>query len=467
MVLMNNKIIIYQVLPRLFGNRVTTRKRFGAIAENGCGKFSNFDEHTLRGIHDMGFSHIWYTGVIRHATQTDYSLYGIPSQHAEIVKGKAGSPYAITDYYDVDPDLALCVEHRMEEWLSLIERTHREGMKVIIDFVPNHVAREYHSICKPKGVRDLGEDDNPNMNFSTDNNFYYCWGMPLDLSDVDVDNVSYHESPAKATGNDRFTNRPGRNDWYETVKLNYGIDYCDAGGRSYHFDPIPDTWKKMTDILLFWAEKGVDGFRCDMAEMVPSAFWDYATKKVRKEYPHIIFIGEVYEKTFNWNHLLICMREIFEFTETQEKDLFIYDLKKRCSIYNKNLDDPLRACGNLLSILDSWKNYNEEGKSKVMTLYEKVCPHNNNYLTSTYLIGNAIDFFNRSLEMHSSGKSYKEMITTLFFLEDDLHNDSNYLNYASEVFLINAGYVSEKIKNLNKYSLEKSHLLEIDNYIRN
>lgn len=179
------------------------------------------------------------------------------------------------------------------------------------------------------------------------------------------------------------------------------------------------------------------------------------------------FIGEVYEKTFNWNHLLICMREIFEFTETQEKDLFIYDLKKRCSIYNKNLDDPLRACGNLLSILDSWKNYNEEGKSKVMTLYEKVCPHNNNYLTSTYLIGNAIDFFNRSLEMHSSGKSYKEMITTLFFLEDDLHNDSNYLNYASEVFLINAGYVSEKIKNLNKYSLKKSHLLEIDNYIRN
>lgn len=179
------------------------------------------------------------------------------------------------------------------------------------------------------------------------------------------------------------------------------------------------------------------------------------------------YIGEVYEKTFNWNHLLICMRELFEFTESTEKDLFIYDLKKRCSIYNKNLDDPLRACGNLLSILDSWKNYNEEGKSKVMTLYEKVCPHNNNYLTSTYLTGNAIDFFNRSLEMHSSGKSYKEMITTLFFLEDDLHNDSNYLNYASEVFLINAGYVSEKIKNLNKYSLEKSHLLEIDNYIRN
>lgn len=179
------------------------------------------------------------------------------------------------------------------------------------------------------------------------------------------------------------------------------------------------------------------------------------------------FIGEIFEITFNWNHLLICMREIFEFTEATEKDSFLYDLKNRCSIFNKNLDDPLRACGNLLSILDSWKKYNEEGKSKVETLYEKVCPHNNNYLTSTYLTGNAVDFFNRSLEMHSSGKSYKEMITTLFFLEDDLHNDSNYLNYASEVFIINAGYVSEKIKNLNKYSLEKSHLLEIDNYIRN
>ncbi len=264
----------------------------------------------------MGFTHIWYTGVIRHATQTNYSSYGIPTQHAEVVKGKAGSPYAIADYYDVDPDLAENVSLRMREWESLIERTHKAGMKVIMDFVPNHVAREYHSVCKPAGVRDLGQDDDPNMHFSTKNNFYYSWG-DLDLNDVlrskpELKTFSeqdakiyepYGESPAKATGNDRFDNCPGCNDWYETVKLNYGVDYCDAGGRSYHYEPVPDTWGKMTDILLFWAGKGVDGFRCDMAEMVPTAFWSYATQILKAKYPHVVIIGEVYDPSQYRNYV--------------------------------------------------------------------------------------------------------------------------------------------------------------------
>ena len=305
---MKEKVIIYQVLPRLFGNKNTTRKENGTIEENGCGKLNNFTDDVLARIHDMGFTHVWYTGVIRHATQTNYSSYGIPTQHAEVVKGKAGSPYAITDYYDIDPDLAENVSMRMSEWESLIERTHKAGMKVIMDFVPNHVAREYHSIRKPAGVRDLGEDDDPNMHFSIKNNFYYTWG-DLDLNDVRQSKPAftayaakdakifepYAESPAKATGNDRFDNRPGCNDWYETVKLNYGIDYCDAGGRSYHYEPVPNTWGKMTDILLYWAGKGVDGFRCDMAEMVPCAFWSYATQILKAKYPGIVVIGEVYD----------------------------------------------------------------------------------------------------------------------------------------------------------------------------
>ena len=305
---MKEKVIIYQVLPRLFGNKNTTRKENGTIEENGCGKLNNFTDDVLARIHDMGFTHVWYTGVIRHATQTNYSSYGIPTQHAEVVKGKAGSPYAITDYYDIDPDLAENVSMRMTEWESLIDRTHKAGMKVIMDFVPNHVAREYHSIRKPAGVRDLGEDDDPNMHFSIKNNFYYTWG-DLDLNDVRQSKPAftayaakdakifetYTESPAKATGNDRFDNRPGSNDWYETVKLNYGIDYCDAGGRSYHYEPVPNTWGKMTDILLYWAGKGVDGFRCDMAEMVPCAFWSYATQILKAKYPGIVVIGEVYD----------------------------------------------------------------------------------------------------------------------------------------------------------------------------
>lgn len=293
---MNNKIIIYQVFTRLFGNSNTTRKENGTLAENGCGKMSFFDAATLRRIKKLGVTHVWYTGIIRHASKTDYSAYGIPHQHSAVVKGNAGSPYAITDYYDVDPDLADNIDDRMSEFEHLVERSHKAGLKVIIDFVPNHVARQYKSVKKPEGVKDLGETDDTGMGFSPRNNFYYCTDTPFepyfDLNDET--GTPYSEFPAKATGNDHFDSHPGINDWYETVKLNYGIDYCDAGGRSYHFDPIPDTWQKMVDIISFWAGKGIDGFRCDMAEMVPTEFWSWAIAKVKSAHPGILFIGEVY-----------------------------------------------------------------------------------------------------------------------------------------------------------------------------
>ena len=290
-----HKIIIYQVFTRLFGHRGNTPVVNGTIEENGCGKLNDFTPSALKKIRELGVTHIWYTGVIRHATMTDYSRYGIPRQHPAVVKGRAGSPYAITDYYDIDPDLAVDGERRMEEFEQLVTRTHRAGLKMIIDFVPNHVARQYKSICKPAGVRDLGEDDNPNEGFNpARNNFYYCPGqafMPyFDLYHGEKE--PYLEMPARATGNDCFHNAPGMNDWYETVKLNYGVDYY-AGGVG-HFEPIPNTWQKMLDILLFWAGKGVDAFRCDMAEMVPADFWAWATTRVREQYPDIRFIGEVY-----------------------------------------------------------------------------------------------------------------------------------------------------------------------------
>ena len=290
-----HKIIIYQVFTRLFGHRSNNPVVNGTIEENGCGKLNDFTPSALKKIRELGVTHIWYTGVIRHATMTDYSRYGIPRQHPAVVKGRAGSPYAITDYYDIDPDLAVDVERRMEEFEQLVTRTHRAGLKMIIDFVPNHVARQYKSICKPAGVRDLGEDDNPNEGFNpVRNNFYYCPGqafMPyFDLYHGEKE--PYQEMPARATGNDCFHNAPGMNDWYETVKLNYGVDYY-AGGVGY-FEPIPNTWQKMLDILLFWAGKGVDAFRCDMAEMVPADFWAWATTRVREQYPDIRFIGEVY-----------------------------------------------------------------------------------------------------------------------------------------------------------------------------
>ena len=290
----SNKMLIYQLLPRLYGNRNTMRKKDGTIDENGCGKMNDITTSVLKQWAKTGFTHVWYTGIIRHATMTDYSGYGMPANHPAIVKGRAGSPYAITDYYDIDPDLAVHVDMRWQEFCQLVERTHKAGMKVIIDFVPNHVARQYHSICKPKGIKDLGQGDDQQQGFSPQNNFYYCPGERFtpyfDLYHGEKE--PYFEEPAKATGNDVFHNAPSRNDWYETVKLNYGVDYY--AGRVGHFDPIPSTWKKMTDILLFWASKDVDAFRCDMAEMVPAEFWTYATEKVKKKFPHIQFIGEVY-----------------------------------------------------------------------------------------------------------------------------------------------------------------------------
>ena len=291
----NPRILIYQVLPRLYGNRETQNVKAGSITENGCGKLNNFTDHELKRIRSFGFTHIWYTGLLEHATQTDYSAFGIRKDHPAVVKGKAGSPYAIKDYYDIDPDLAIDVKHRMREFEALLQRTHHADLKLIMDFVPNHVAREYHSDAKPARVRDLGEQDDTTRRFAPHNNFYYITGSPLNTGFCPTrfpGEKPYKEYPAKATGNDRFDACPTVNDWYETIKLNYGVDY--EGGRRCHFNPVPDTWKKMTAILQFWARKGVDGFRCDMAEMVPCEFWNYAIREVKKKHPHVIFIAEVY-----------------------------------------------------------------------------------------------------------------------------------------------------------------------------
>ena len=288
------KIIIYQVFTRLFGNQVLTCKTNGSIDENGCGKMDNFTEQALEEIKKLGATHIWYTGVIAHATQTDYTQYGLSKDHPAVVKGKAGSPYAIKDYYDIDPDLAVNVEKRMEEFEALVTRTHDAGMKMIIDFVPNHVARQYKSLAKPEDVKDLGEDDDTTVSFSPNNNFYYIPGEELkgDIDLYDPEAGKYTEMPAKATGNNKFDAWPNRTDWYETIKLNYGVDYYNNTGC--HFSPIPDTWIKMRDILLFWSAKGIDGFRCDMAEMVPCEFWGWAIPQIKEKYPNIIFIAEVY-----------------------------------------------------------------------------------------------------------------------------------------------------------------------------
>ena len=285
------KTIIYQLFPRLFTNSCDHCVVNGTKKQNGCGKMNDITAPVLNKIRDLGITHVWYTGVIRHALKTHYN--DIPSCNPYIVKGNAGSPYAITDYYDIDPDIAVRVKNRIGEFQKLVERTHEAGLKVIIDFVPNHVARQYHSIAKPQQVEDLGASDNKELAFSPDNNFYYMPGQQFAPSiDLGQGQEFYCEKPAMATGNDCFHPYPGVNDWYETVKLNYGIDYT-TGQR--HFSPIPSTWNKMLDILLYWAEKGVDGFRCDMAHMVPVEFWNWAIPQVKEAHPDVVFIAELYD----------------------------------------------------------------------------------------------------------------------------------------------------------------------------
>ena len=362
-----DKPIIYQVIPRLFGNMNDRCVKNGSLAENGSGKFSSFTHTALKSIKELGVTHIWYTGIIEHATKTDYSAYNIRRDHTAIVKGKAGSPYAIKDYYDVDPDLADDVPNRMAEFEALIERTHKAGLKVIIDFVPNHVSRQYHSDAKESFIVDLGQTDNTSKAFSPGNNFYYLPGQTLQFHfGAKQEDFEYSEFPAKVTGNDCFTANPGMNDWYETIKLNYGVDY--ANGKVSYFNPIPDTWNKMLEILMFWAGKGIDGFRCDMAEMVPVEFWHWAITHVTNCYP-VCFIAEVYNPS------------LYRIFLSKGKFDYLYD---KVGLYD-TLKAVIRKETSACSITKCWQAV-EGFQDKMLAFMEN---HDEQRIASNFFAGNA------------------------------------------------------------------------------
>jgi glycosidase len=320
---MKKKEVVYQVFTRLFGNTNTTNKPWGTLEENGVGKFNDFTDKALAEIKDLGVTHIWYTGVPHHDVITDYTEFGISNDDPDIVKGRAGSPYAVKDYYNVNPDLAVNVENRLQEFEALIERSHKAGLKVIIDIVPNHVARNYQSLTNPEGVSDFGADDDKTKTYDVNNNFYYNPGeafqvpewkngyQPLGGEDHPMADGKFKEIPAKWTGNGSRASQPDMNDWYETVKVNYGVspdgqkdfdelpEGFDNEDYKKHFDfwkdkTVPSSWKKFKDIAMYWTEKGVDGFRYDMAEMVPVEFWSYMNSHIKMENPDAFLMAEVY-----------------------------------------------------------------------------------------------------------------------------------------------------------------------------
>lgn len=328
------KPVVYQVFTRLFGNTNTTNKPWGTIEENGVGKFNDFTDTALAEINALGVTHIWYTGVPHHAVIRDYSAYGISHDDPDVVKGRAGSPYAVKDYYSVNPDLAVDPEHRLEEFRALIERTHQHGMKVIIDIVPNHVARHYESLHKPAGVRDFGADDDTSVSYRRDNNFYYVPGenfrvpepldnyRPLGGDAHPLADGKFSETPAKWTGNGSRAAQPHFHDWYETVKINYGVrpdggydfprlpaEYAQKDYRAHAAfwadKDLPDSWEKFRDITHYWLDMGVDGFRFDMAEMVPVEFWSYLNSSIKLKNPAAFLLAEVYnpEEYRNYLHL--------------------------------------------------------------------------------------------------------------------------------------------------------------------
>ena len=319
----NGKVVIYQVFTRLFGNRQTANIPWGTREQNGVGKFEDFNNKALEEIKQLGVTHIWYTGVLHHALVADYSAYGISGDDPDVIKGRAGSPYAVKDYYNVNPDLARDPAKRLDEFKALVARSHKHGLKVMIDIVPNHVARAYRSSGAPAGVRDFGADDDTSVEYARNNDFYYVPGqafrVPAWPADYRVLNGEAHpqidgkfaENPAKWTGNGSRAAQPKFDDWYETVKINYGVkpdgstdfprlpaDYAGKDWRAHYAfwqgKDVPSSWKKFHDITQFWLAQGVDGFRYDMAEMVPVEFWSYLNSAVKHTNPKATLLAEVY-----------------------------------------------------------------------------------------------------------------------------------------------------------------------------
>ncbi|MBZ4034750.1 alpha-amylase family protein [Flavobacterium sp. 17A] len=342
----DKKVVVYQVFTRLFGNKNTNNKPWGTIEENGVGKFNDFTDTALHEIKDLGVNYIWYTGVPHHALVRDYTAYGISNDDPEVVKGRAGSPYAVKDYYNVNPDLAVNPANRLQEFEALIKRTHNAGLKVIVDIVPNHIARKYEGKSNPSGVKDFGADDDVSVEYKRDNNFYYIPNEHFEIPDGDVPlngeknpliDGKFDENPAKWTGNGSRKFKPDQNDWYETVKVNYGVrpdgtkDFPELPAgfdqKSYqeHFafwqdKDVPNSWKKFRDIALYWTDKGVDGFRYDMAEMVPYEFWSFMNSSIKMKNPNAFLLAEVYNPNEYRNYIRLGkMDYLYDKVETYDK----------------------------------------------------------------------------------------------------------------------------------------------------
>jgi glycosidase len=363
------KARIYQLTVRLFSNTNTTNQKNGDRTTNGVGKFEEIDDTALAELRSMGFSHIWLHGALQQATNTDNGM-GEPADDPDAVKGLAGNYYAIRDYYDVCPDYASSPDKRMAEFEALVDRIHANGMKVVLDFVPNHIARVYRT--NVQGKTDFGLGEPKTAFFTPTTSLFYLveppdqvltlptpdWWTPPGTPDGTLDSENGDDSPVgdvpRATGNNVNTPTPAITDWYDTLKLSYGYNFIDMTGEGSSDHP---TWKKMDDILKHWQQKGVDGFRVDSAHYIPMSYWTWQIEQARNRDPDALFIAEAIEGPeavpgFSFAELLTSGFDAVYDTKA-------YDIVKRVLCCSGNANDLTTHLSNTEAIRDQLVRYAE------------------------------------------------------------------------------------------------------------
>ena len=166
-------------------------------------------------------------------------------------KGSLGSYYSIRDYRAVNPEFGT-----MDDFRAFLQQAHNEGVKVILDWVPNHTSRD---------------------------------------ADWTIEHPDWYEFDTEK--NEIATPF----DWTDTAKL----DYSQQAMR-----------EEMVAAMKFWLSQGIDGFRCDMAMLQPIDFWDWATPELEQVKPDIFMLAEAegvefhrraFDATYAWDmhHLLV------------------------------------------------------------------------------------------------------------------------------------------------------------------
>ena len=205
-------------------------------------------------------------------------------------KGSLGSYYSIQDYCAVNPEFGT-----MEDFDSFINKAHALGMKVLLDWVANHTAR--------------------------------------DAKWLKTKSADWYEREADGTAKVPW-------DWTDTAKLNYDNR---------------DVWRGEIEAMRFWVEKhNIDGFRCDMAMLVPIEFWQQASAVLHAVKPDIFMLAEaeelnLFDKAFDmcyaWEiHHMMCdiakgERRVWDLRNTMYTDRERYPNSAMKMMFTSNHDE--------------------------------------------------------------------------------------------------------------------------------